>query len=76
MQELAWLIKNEVDLEKAQSNQFFRVPFIELGPLIPPIAFEKVKHPCFIGNSRHKNFHPTIKLGYTELYGTTDICSF
>ncbi len=42
MQELAWLIKNEVDLEKAQSNQFFRVPFIELGSVIPPIAIEKV----------------------------------
>jgi hypothetical protein len=43
MQELAWLIQNDVDLEKAQINQFYRVPYFELGPLIPKIIIEKVK---------------------------------
>jgi hypothetical protein len=49
MQELAWLIQNEVDLERAQSNQFFRVPFIEGEAIIPPIAIEKVKQNRFVG---------------------------
>ena len=30
MQELAWLIANDLDLEGAKLNQFFRVPFLEL----------------------------------------------
>ena len=30
MQELAWLIANDLDLEGAKCNQFFRVPFLEL----------------------------------------------
>ena len=30
MQELAWLIANNLDLEGAKLNQFFRVPFLEL----------------------------------------------
>ena len=43
MQELAWLIGNGVDLEKAKINQFFRVPYIELGPMIPKAMVEKVR---------------------------------
>jgi hypothetical protein len=42
MQELAWLIMKDVDLESAQCNQFFRIPFIELGPLITSEALKKV----------------------------------
>ena len=42
MQELAWLIMKDVDLESAQCNQFFRIPFIELGPLITFEALKKV----------------------------------
>ena len=30
MQEIAWLIANNLDLEGAKLNQFFRVPFLEL----------------------------------------------
>ena len=36
MQEMVWHIMNDVDLEKAQSDQFYRVPFLELGSLLPP----------------------------------------
>ena len=63
MQELAWLIKNDVDLEKAQSNQFYRVPFLELGPLIPRIILEKVKKNLKADASTEKH----LKLTYTQL---------
>ena len=42
MQELAWLTAHDVDLEKAQINQFFRVPYVELGPMIPKEMVEQV----------------------------------
>ncbi len=42
MQELAWLIVNNVDLESAQRNQFFRIPYIDLGPIITSEAVKKV----------------------------------
>jgi hypothetical protein len=42
MQELCWLILHDVDLERAQINQFFRVPYLELRPMIPPEMVEKV----------------------------------
>jgi hypothetical protein len=35
MQELAWLILNDVDLKKAEINQFFRFPYLELCYLKP-----------------------------------------
>ncbi len=35
MQELSWLIGHDVDLDLAAINQFFRIPFLELGPMIP-----------------------------------------
>ena len=35
MQEIIWLIHTNVDLEKAKSDQFFRIPFMELGFLRP-----------------------------------------
>jgi len=43
MQELVWLIGNDVDLEKAKINQFFRFPYLEIGPMITPATTEKVK---------------------------------
>ena len=43
MQELAWLIGNDVDLEKAKIDQFFRVPYLEIGPMIPAEMVEMVK---------------------------------
>ena len=43
MQELAWLIGNDVDLEKAQINQFFRVPFLEAEPMVFQEIVEKVR---------------------------------
>ena len=35
MQEIAWLIHTNVDLKQAQSHQFYRVPFMELGYVRP-----------------------------------------
>ena len=66
MQELAWLIKNDVDLEKAQSNQFYRVPFLELGPLIPRIILEKVKK-LESKSVADANTEKHLKLTYTQL---------
>jgi hypothetical protein len=34
MQEIAWLIRNRVDLDAAQLNQFYRVPFLEIESMI------------------------------------------
>ena len=34
-QELVWLILNK--LEKPTKNQFYRVPFVELGAILPPV---------------------------------------
>ena len=34
-QEIVWLMKNDVDTEKAKSNQFYRVPFLELQDIRP-----------------------------------------
>jgi len=69
MQELAWLIKNDVDLEKAQTNQFYRVPYLELGPLIPRIILEKVKknswkqfHQIFISIFPQKYSHKVLTM--------------
>ena len=39
MQELAWLIANDLDLEGAKSNQFFRVPFLEIQGLAKRRAY-------------------------------------
>ncbi len=35
-QEIVWLMLNDVDLEGAKVNQFYRVPFIEIHGIIPP----------------------------------------
>jgi hypothetical protein len=35
MQELSWLILNNVDTKKAEINQFFRFPFLELSYIKP-----------------------------------------
>ena len=42
MQELAWLIGHDVDLEKAKINQFFRIPFFEAAPMVFQETVEKV----------------------------------
>ena len=34
MQELTWLIMNDIDIEKSKINQFFRVPFLELDSIV------------------------------------------
>ena len=34
MQELTWLIMNEIDIEKSKINQFFRVPFLEFDSVL------------------------------------------
>lgn len=34
-QEIVWLITTDVDLAKSQKNQFYRIPFLELGHLLP-----------------------------------------
>ena len=39
MQELAWLIAHELDLEGAKTNQFFRIPFLEIQGLVRRRAF-------------------------------------
>lgn len=40
MQELTWLIKNDVRLELAQAtNQFYRAPFLEVETLGGPICY-------------------------------------
>ncbi len=44
-QEIVWLLKSGIDVEGAKTNQFYRVPFVELGTLremrrdrsLPPI---------------------------------------
>jgi hypothetical protein len=35
MQEIVWLINTDVDVSKSQCHQFYRVPFLELGTIIP-----------------------------------------
>ena len=32
-QEIVWLIHTNCDVSKAQYNQFYRIPFLELGPI-------------------------------------------
>ncbi len=44
MQELSWLIGHDVDLDLAAINQFFRIPFLELGPMIPAEMVQMVSH--------------------------------
>ena len=34
MQELTWLIMNDIDIEKSKINQFFRVPFLEFDAIL------------------------------------------
>ena len=34
MQEIVWLLHTNADVSKAQYNQFYRIPFLELGPLV------------------------------------------
>ena len=34
MQELTWLIMNDIDVEKSKINQFFRVPFLEFDAIL------------------------------------------
>jgi len=45
MQELTWLIMNEIDIEKSKINQFFRVPFFEYDSVLRsyPISKEDQK---------------------------------
>ena len=64
MQELAWLIANDVDLEKAELNQFFRVPYLDLQHCI---GFAKVLFTTFDILNRYSN---RINLGFdaTPLY--------
>ena len=33
MQEIVWLVHTNCDISKAQYNQFYRIPFLELGPI-------------------------------------------
>jgi hypothetical protein len=44
MQELSWLIGHDVDLDLASINQFFRIPFLELGPMIPAEMVQMVSY--------------------------------
>ena len=41
MQELTWLIMNELDIEKSKINQFFRVPFLELDSVLRSYPISK-----------------------------------
>ena len=51
MQEIVWLIHTQVDLKKSKYNQFYRIPFLELGMIrrawpesaTKPDNFEKVE---------------------------------
>ena len=45
MQELTWLIMNDIDIEKSKINQFFRVPFLEFDSVLRsyPIKKEDLK---------------------------------
>ena len=40
-QEIVWLIHTNCDVSKAQCNQFYRIPFLELGHILP----EELKGP-------------------------------
>ena len=45
MQELTWLIMNDIDIEKSKINQFFRVPFLELDSIVKsyPIKEQEIE---------------------------------
>ena len=36
MQEIVWMIHTGADVSQAQYNQFYRIPFLELGELTKP----------------------------------------
>lgn len=48
MQELTWLIANDLDLEGAKSNQFFRVPFLEIQGLVRRRAYNTKGVSCTV----------------------------
>ena len=43
MQEIVWLLHTEVDLSQAQCNQFYRIPFMELGYILRASAWRDAK---------------------------------
>ena len=46
MQEIVWMIHTDADVSKAQYNQFYRIPFLELGSITKP-RFGNVPKPDF-----------------------------
>ncbi len=63
MQELSWLIGHDVDLDLAAINQFFRIPFLELGPMIPAEMVQLVSH-----LRPKRNFSPCLALINSDTY--------